>query len=115
MQNGTSSRLSQGAPPGPRRRLRWSLLPFVLAFIVGMGIGVRNAAAAEAEQKCSDFTPDNRPCTAMEEFGYCLTIAIESYDDCLDDAGLFGKVACTIAYEVDYYSCALQLPIKLFK
>jgi hypothetical protein len=114
MENVTQSQLSQGALPGPRRRLRWSL-PFVLAFIVGMSLSVRNAAAAEEEQKCSDFTPDNRPCTAMEELGYCLTIAIEAYDECLDDAGLLGKLACTIAYEVDYYTCALELPIKVFK
>lgn len=76
----------------------------------------RSVTAAEtAEQKCSDFTTNNRPCTAMEEFGYCLTNAIDSFNGCWDGAVWYVKAGCVLAYDVDYYACAAGLPIDVVK
>ena len=98
-----------GALPA-RRPVRWSL--FAVPFVVALVLMTSSASAEDYdEEKCSDFTEDHRPCTATEQFGYCLENAIESYQDCWDDAGLIGKLGCTIAYEVDYYACAIGLPI----
>jgi hypothetical protein len=97
-----------------RRPLRWSL--FVVPFVVALVLVTSSASAQDTdEEKCSDFTEYNRPCTATEQFGYCLENAIGSFDDCLDDFGLLGKIGCTIAYEVDYYACVLGLPVTAVK
>ena len=93
-----------------RRPLRWSL--FVVPFVIALVLVTSSASAQDNdEEKCSDFTEDNRPCTATEQFGYCLENAIESFDNCWDSFGILGKAGCVIAYEVDYYACVLGLPI----
>ena len=100
------------APPGRMRRF---LLLFALILAIGVIVGRRQAFAADAvPERCSDFTPDNRPCTAMEEYGYCLENAMESFDICKEGAGFLGKVACAVAYDIDFYACALTTPINVF-
>ena len=113
MQNVTAER-SAFAPPR-RVQFRRCLWLFALIFAIGMIAGRRQVFAADAlPERCSDFTPDNRPCTVMEEYGYCLENAMESYDICKENAGLLGKVGCAIAYDIDFYGCALTTPINVF-
>jgi hypothetical protein len=96
------------------RSVRWSfmIVPLMLALLLA-----RSASAQEdnEEQKCSDFTEDNRPCTATEEYGYCLTNAIESYEDCKEGASILGKVGCFVAYDADFWACSLALPFWAIK
>jgi hypothetical protein len=67
--------------------------------------------AAALEDKCSDYTPRNRPCTASEQYGYCLTNAIESYETCKEDAtSVFGQVGCGIAFDFDVVGCTVSAP-----
>jgi len=87
------------------RLLRWALA-------VVATVGVLTLAAPSARAECKDFTTDNRECTAMEELGYCLTNAMESYAECKDGAGLIMKGVCTVAYEVDFYMCYAEWPFK---
>jgi hypothetical protein len=96
-----------------RRPVRWSL--FAVPFVVALVLVTSSASAQDKEEKCSDFTEDHRPCTATEQFGYCLENAIESFEDCWDDFGILGKAGCVIAYEVDYYACVLGLPVTAVK
>lgn len=97
-----------------RRPLRWSL--FVVPFVVALVLVTSSASAQDNdEEKCSDFTENNRPCTATEQFGYCLGNAILSFEACLEDFGLLGKIGCVVAYEVDYYACVLGLPVTAVK
>lgn len=83
----------------------------LLAVAAFIALSASRASAADQEQ-CSDFTPNHRPCTAMENFGYCLTNAISSYRECKEDASFLGQAGCLVAYEVDFYSCAATLPIE---
>ena len=84
-----------------KRPIRVLLAVTAIALVL---VAVRvDTARAES---CSSYTPNNRECTAMEQYGYCLTNAMDSYYDCADGAGFFGKAGCLIAYEVDYYACA---------
>jgi hypothetical protein len=102
------------APPR-RVQFRRSLWLFALIFAIGMIAGRRQVFAADAlPERCSDFTPDNRPCTAMEELGYCLENAMESFDICKDGASFLGKTGCAIAYDVDFYACYLTTPVNVF-
>lgn len=76
--------------------------------------------AAAQEEKCSDFTLNNRPCTATEQYGYCLTNAVESYETCKEDAtSIFGKIGCGIAFDFDVLACSTAAPftplISIFK
>jgi hypothetical protein len=99
----------QNTIPTPRAGLFRSTFAALCAVLLFSAL-TPNIAAALAEEKCSDFTIDNRPCTAMEEFGYCLTNAIESYEECKEGAGWLMKAGCFVAYEADYIACALQTP-----
>jgi hypothetical protein len=69
--------------------------------------------AAAMEEKCSDFTPNKRPCTATEQYGYCLTNAAESYETCKEDAGIIKTLGCAVALEVDVIACTVALPVSL--
>ena len=113
MKNRNVALASARAVPA-RRPLRWSL--FVVPFVVALVLVTSSAYAQDSdEEKCSDFTEDHRPCTATEQFGYCLDNAIESFEACWDDFGILGKAGCVIAYEVDYYACVLGLPITAIR
>jgi hypothetical protein len=98
--------------PPARRRLRWSLMGLALA--LSLMFAAQRVWAADAEI-CEDFTPNSRPCTAMEEYGYCLENAMDSYDDCRAGENWWGWLKCTVAYDVDFWACALTLPIELVK
>jgi hypothetical protein len=91
------------------RPLRIALATVAIA-LATMAMRVNTASA----DQCSDYTP-GRSCTAMEQYGYCLNNAIDSYHDCAADASFLGKAGCLVSYEVDYYACAAGLPISLFK
>ncbi|MEX2281069.1 MAG: hypothetical protein WEE89_01125 [Gemmatimonadota bacterium] len=97
-----------------RPRLRWSffIVPLMLALLVATSA---SAQEDNEEEKCSDFTEDHRPCTTTEEYGYCLSNAIESYDECKEGASLLGKVGCYIAYDADFWACGLALPFWAIK
>lgn len=84
---------------------------FGVVIIIALALSARRAFAQDT-QKCSDFTTDNKPCTFMEEYGYCLTTAIESYEECKTQGGFLWDLACTVAYEADYYACAAVGPMK---
>jgi hypothetical protein len=84
------------------RRLSAGMLAVALTLSIGSGT---NPQLAEAQEKCSDHTTDNRPCTSTEELGFCLTNAIESYGECTDGAGWLMKLGCLVAYEIDFYAC----------
>jgi hypothetical protein len=94
------------------RALHWPLMGLALALAL---VFTTSSASAGGGERCEDFTDNNRPCTATEEYGYCLSNAMDSYEDCLEDAGFWGKVGCTIAYDVDFWACALMLPVELLK
>jgi hypothetical protein len=92
------------------RSTRWSLFGVMFALVL-----VASSARAEDETdypKCSDLTENDRPCTATEQYTYCVIIAVESFDDCWEDSGIIGKIGCALAYEADYAACALALPIN---
>jgi hypothetical protein len=91
------------------RTFCWALCGMVLALAV-----ITTSLRAEV-QECSDFTTDNRPCTAMEEYGYCLHNAIESYYECSEGGGTLRIAACYIAYVVDFWACATVLPLAAAK
>jgi hypothetical protein len=95
-----------------RRAFRWSLL--ALAFAITTALAV-NSAHAEEEEKCSDFTENNRPCTATQQLAYCVDNAMDTYTDCLEDSGWLGKLGCTLAYEADFWACGAQFPIGFIK
>jgi hypothetical protein len=84
----------------------------LLALFLAAGL-LFTAVRASAEQQCSDFTTDNRPCTAMEEYGYCLTNASDSYDDCTEGGGFFREVACGLAFNVDFLACTSALLVDM--
>jgi hypothetical protein len=96
-----------------RSSLAGQVRPMMAALCAALLFGAftPNIAAA-MEEKCSDFTTGNRPCTMMEEYGYCLTNAITSYQECKEGASLLMKVGCFVAYEADYIACALASPLK---
>ncbi len=98
--------------PSRLRGLRWSL--YIAPLVLALAFLTSSVAAAE-EEKCSDFMENNRPCTATEELGYCLTNAIDSYEDCKEGAGLIGKLGCYVAYDVDYWACVASLPVWMLK
>ena len=95
--------------PRHQARLVWHWS--VLALILGLALTVSHSSARAEE--CSDFTENNRPCTATEEFGYCLNNAMDSYEDCKDGASFVTRIGCAFAYDVDFWACAAGLPVKI--
>jgi hypothetical protein len=92
------------------RSTSWSLFGMVLALVL---VASSLTAQETEEQKCSDFTPDNRPCTAMEELDYCLRNSVKAFEECKEGRTALGKVACAATYYVDFYACGFELPFTI--
>lgn len=83
--------------------------------LVIYGVGILVAVAAVHQQASPVLAEDcqavdqydlPRDCTFMEEYGACLTAAMDSLDTCLDAAtGWISSGACWLGYEVDFYAC----------
>lgn len=75
-----------------------------------------NQPVAAQDPNCPavDEWGNPRECTATERFGQCLHNGMSSYYDCESRAGnnWFKLIGCNGAWIVDYYSCAITLPIK---
>ena len=86
---------------------------FGVVLTIALALSAAQARAQDSQEtkKCSDYK-EGTPCTFMEEYGYCLTTAIESYEECKTQGGFLWDVGCTIAYEADYYACAAIGPMK---
>jgi hypothetical protein len=88
---------------------------FAVALLLGTALAILPNPAVAEDGNCSDTTPDNRECTATEEFAYCLLDVFGEYADCLDEAGLLKKVGCGIEYELDTLTCMTDLAKALVK
>jgi hypothetical protein len=86
---------------------------FVLSCLLAIVTSGFTAAVASAEE-CSDFTTNNRPCTASEELGYCFDNARISYEECLDSGGfVWDVVVCGGAADIDILGCIASLPFTV--
>jgi len=88
-------------------------------------------ARAQSWDECFAYDSNDllRECTFMEEWGKCLTEAIDSYYQCVDDSGEEPKedawsvflngvesLACQTALAVDNIACTLGTPLeRIFK
>ena len=100
-------------PRPPRRGWRWTLLTVALAFSVGVGVSTARAQEENEEKKCSDTTPDNRPCTTTEELVFCVENSMDRYDECKAGGGLLNDLACYSLYVVDFYACGAESALYL--
>lgn len=84
-------------------------------------------ARAQSWDECFAYDSNDlrRECTFMEEWGKCLTEAIDSYYQCVDDTGEEPKddawssfkngvetLACQTALAVDNIACTLGTPLE---
>ena len=88
---------------------------FAVALLLGATLAIVPNPAVAEDGNCSGTTPDNRECTATEEFAYCLLDVYAEYADCLNEAGPLKKVGCGLEYELDTLTCMTDLVKALVK
>jgi hypothetical protein len=65
--------------------------------------------------QCEDFN-EGRPCTSVDEWSFCVNIAMDDYEDCKEDANFLTKLGCAVVYDVNFWACTLALPVNtMFK
>jgi len=91
-----------------RRTLGWCVPGLIMAALL-----VVSGAQAQEGYECEDVL--DRKCTAFEEYGYCLNTAVDSFDECVEDASWLEKAGCYVAWEFDYYACVPETIIAIIK
>jgi hypothetical protein len=57
-----------------------------------------------------------RKCTFLEEHGYCLWSALDSYEACKEDGnGILNALSCELGVQVDLLACNLGMPWRLLE
>lgn len=70
--------------------------------------------AAAGDCPAVDNQGNPRDCTAMEQYGQCLTNALDSRDQCLERAERWWQRAgCEVAWSVDFWACTAALPVNI--
>lgn len=91
-------------------KLSRPLILSMFGMLVAAGLSA-SALYAEAAHTCAQEL--GRACTVFEEYGYCLTVALESNADCMEDAdGWLDRRVCDGVWVINYYGCAASSPFK---
>ena len=95
--------------------------PLAWGAILLLGIGMLLPAQelpAQDNTGCIAVDQDGMPrgCTFLEEHGYCLWNALDSYGSCRSEAdGFLDRANCEIGVQVDLLACNFGMPVRLIK
>ncbi len=95
------------------RPVLWGILTFLA---LGVLLQPRQLPAQDVGCRAVDLNDFPRKCTFLEEHGYCLVNALESYYQCALDADSFWENAvCQMGVQVDLLACNISLPLTLIQ
>jgi hypothetical protein len=95
------------------RPLIWGI---ILLVALGIFLPTSQLPAQDTGCKAVDRNDLPRDCTFLEEHGYCLVTALESYDQCKEDAdSFFDHHVCELGVQVDLLACNAGLPLTLLR
>ena len=100
-------------PPILSRPVAWGIL-----ILLGMAVLLPAQELPAQSNRCTTLDKNDQPrdCTFLEEHGKCIGNAMDSWDQCWEDAdGFFHRIGCDLSVQVDLLACNFGLPWRLFR